>query len=115
MPQVDDPRLFAAVDMLGRTGADSVQFRFSDDEQPTVWIVVGLWGDRAEAAAGMGPVTAILRLCEEIVDGGSCTHCGRIAAFEADLVETGPLMDGLLCVTMWDPELSTFRRSCEGD
>lgn len=30
----DDPKLVAAIDLLGRTGAADVQIRYSDDEDP---------------------------------------------------------------------------------
>lgn len=117
-----DPRLTAGVGMLGRVGAVNVQIRSSDDEQPVVWMAVATF-DRDgievhEAAAGLAPVDAVMRLCERVIDGGTCVHCGRLAGFEPDhSVATDTLLDRALgaCWYQWDPELATFRRSCEGD
>lgn len=123
-----DPRFVAGVDMLRRTGAADVQIRWSDDEDPTVWFVVvrhrvahgrpqpfgpiNAW----ETAAGHDPVEAVLRLCEQVIDGGTCAHCDRPTMFVATLDEDPdfPLQQGF-CVTSWDPELATYRRICEGD
>lgn len=114
----EDPRFPAMLDLLGRTGASQVQIRYSDDEQPTVWFAVALYGpDRWETAAGPDPGSALARLCERVIDGGQCTHCGRPTAF--DLVHDDSLVEafsaGSVCWYLWDPELATFRRGCEGD
>jgi hypothetical protein len=112
-----DPRFLAAVDMLGRTGAESFQIRYSDDEQPVVWVaVVGYerpGGMHWECAGAMSPLGAILRLCETMIDGGQCTHCKRPSGFSED-IDTMP-MDHLVCWFQYDPELKTFRRGCEGE
>lgn len=124
MPDVrepPDPRLVAGMQLLGRTGAAEVQIRYSDDEQPVVWFAVGTWRrngrEKHEAAAALDPVRAVLRLCEQVIDGGACAWCKRPAGFIADDpadVADSPV-DRLVCWYQWDPELSTFRRSCEGD
>lgn len=114
-PPTDDPRLAAAFVMLGRTGAKTASLRYQDDEQPVVWIAVGTWsGGRHECAAALDPIRAALRLCEQVVDGGQCTHCHRPTGFEPDSLDEMPL-DPLFCWYQWDPELATFRRGCEGD
>lgn len=113
-----DPRFLAAVQMIERTGAQTVRIGYSDpdDGPPTVWYAVAQWvGNRAEAAASLDPLRAVLRLCEQVIDGGTCVHCRKQTIFAADLAETGPLLDAMGCVYAWDPELATFRRSCEGD
>lgn len=123
----EDPKLIAACDMLRRTGAAEIQIRYSDDEKPVVWFAVALYRaggglpqptgpvNTWETAAGHGPVEALLRLCERVVDGGTCAHCGRPSMFHADLDDAPTPLDPLFCSYEWDPELSTFRRSCEGD
>lgn len=109
--------------MLGRTGASTFQVRFSDDEEPVVWIATvsyetknPLTGKRGrehwEAAAALDPTTAIMRLCEQLIDGGTCKHCGRPTIFVPD--SNTDLVDLLGCVYAYDPELETFRRDCEG-
>jgi hypothetical protein len=110
-----DPRAAAGVKMIGRTGATSIQIRYQDDEQPVVWMAVGEWtGGRQEVGAGFDPTRAVLRLCEQVIDGGQCAHCHRPTGFEPDQLDTMPF-DPLVCWYQWDPELATFRRGCEGD
>lgn len=128
-----DPRLPAAVALLGRIGAQQTDIRYSEPDTPgdgpTVWLAIASYlldpdghptDDPTgrpgwEAAAGHDPLDALLRLCEQTVDGGTCTGCGRPTVFVPDLeVVTADLLDAMGCVTRWDPELSTFRRSCGG-
>lgn len=110
----DDPRFVASVDMLGRTGATSFQIRYDDEQDPVVWVAVAQWGAVFECAAGMNPLKAVLRLLEHVVDGGKCTHCRRPTAVSDDWTATMPLGD-VFCWYIFDPEVKTFRRSCEGD
>lgn len=123
-----DPKLTAAADLLRRTGAAEVQIRYSDDEDPIVWFAVARYRtDKAgrprptgpitrwETAAGHGPVEALLRLCQQAVDGGRCNHCRKPAMFHAELDQVPTALDPLFCSYEWDPELATFRRGCEGD
>jgi hypothetical protein len=124
-----DPRFLAGVDLLRRTGAASFQMRYSDDEQPVVWIAVSEWklndeghpmpkGDHAgtyfDAAAATSPLGAVLRLCDLVVDGGHCVHCGKPTAV-SDKFEEPTLLPEHICWYIFDPELETFRRSCEGE
>lgn len=125
-----DPRFLAAVKLLERTGARNFRIAHSpeDDGDPTVWYATATWYMRSgrpvadsrggaavvhEAAAAINPVTAVLRLCEQVIDGGECAHCGLPTIFVED-TDTG-LLDRMGCVYAWDPELATFRRGCEGD
>ena len=128
-PPSEDPRFIAAVQMLERTGSSEFQLRYSDDEQPTVWIAVAQWHMkdgrpvhrsrdgaqvRYECAAAIGPIEAVFRLCSQVMDGGTCEHCGRPSGFSEDVGGTMPL-EGYVCWYEWDPELQTFRRGCEGE
>lgn len=119
-PSFDSPKLLAAVKLLERTGAQTYRTGYSDpgDGPPTVWYAVAEWpGNKAEAGAALDPVTATLRLCEAVIDGGQCAHCKRLTIFD-DNPGDGPydaLLDAMGCVYGWDPELSTFRRGCEGN
>lgn len=109
-----DPKLLAAVDLLGRTGASSFGVRYSDDAQPVVWIaVVEYGGGTWEAATGHDPGEATLRLAERIIDGGNCAHCHRPTALALEHDETFPIPGHDCCWYAYDPELETFRRSCE--
>lgn len=126
--ELKDPKLGAAVDMLRRTGSAEVQIRYSDDEQPVVWFAVAQYRlgkdglpkptgpiNGWETAAGRTPTEALLRLCEVTIDGGVCAHCTKPAMFVSDLDSNPTPLDAAFCITSWDPELATFRRSCEGD
>lgn len=114
IPQIEDPRFIPATEMIGRTGAKSFQIRYSDDEVPVVWFAVAVYNEtQFECAAAPDPIGAVLRLCDQIVDGGMCTHCQRPTGFIADL-DPVPLGE-VVCWYQWDPELKTFRRGCEGD
>lgn len=111
-----DPRFLAGVQLLQRTGAQTFRIGYSDeaDGPPVVWYAVGQWpGNKAEAAASLDPLDAVMRLCEQVVDGGRCAHCHQPTIFVAD--SDTDLLEDMGCVYAWDPELSTFRRGCEGD
>lgn len=108
---LDEDRLLAGVDMLRRCGAQQVQIRYSDDDKPIVWFVVGLFDQgRWEVAAGRNPIMALERLLEQLIDGGVCVHCKRPSGFTPDW-DAMPLEDHV-CWTKWDPEMKTYRRSC---
>lgn len=120
LPEGLDPMaaamLTAGVDLIGRTGASSTQVRFDDSEPPTVWLAVAAYvrdgRDIFEAAGAMHPTTAVLRLCEQLIDGAVCVHCERPTGFEPSSLDAMPL-DALVCWYQWDPELKVFRRGCE--
>jgi hypothetical protein len=120
----EDPILLAGVDMIRRTGARTIQIRYSDDEEPTVWMAVcehrmldgmpvpqgGI--SHFDAAAGMTPRRAVLRLLDQLIDGGMCQHCKRPTGVTEDFEGEMPLSDAF-CWYRYDPELATFRRGCE--
>jgi hypothetical protein len=119
----DDPRFPAAIDVLRRTGAKEFQIRYSDDEQPVVWFAVAGYTVRHgrpvstgkinthEAAAALDPVRAVFRLCDQLVDGGECTHCHRPAGFNEN-PDALPL-DQHICWWTWDPEVLKFVQGCQ--
>jgi hypothetical protein len=112
---VEDRQLTAALDLLGHTGAVEVKFWYCDEEKPPlVWVAAARWQGRGWecAAAPHHPLAAVFRLCDQIIDGATCTHCNRPTGFTPDL-DTMPL-DTLVCWYQWDPELSEFRRGCSG-
>lgn len=126
---VDEGKFLAAVDLVRRTGAAQFQIRYQDDEDPVVWLAVAAYrnmvavgatgrGRRVEvaheAAAALDPVTAVLRLCDRLVDGAICTHCHRPSGVD-DRFDLGQPLPGIVCWYVYDPELKTFRRGCEGD
>jgi hypothetical protein len=113
----------AAVELLGRTGADQFQVRYCEEEEPTVWMSAAHWPeiedimpDHWDAAGGMSPWSSLLRLCEAAMNGGRCTHCNKMTSIDDQPYEEalGILTESFVCWYRYDPELKTFRRSCEG-
>lgn len=112
--------------MLARTGAREVQIRY-DENTPPAWLCVAHYligadgrptssarGDPYwDVAAGRNPLSAVMRLCETMIDGSTCNHCKRPAGFDKDFGAL-PLTE-LFCWYQWDPELETFRQGCEGE
>lgn len=84
LPDIKDPRFIGAIDLMA-----------------------------TDCAAAFDPMSAVFRLAELLVDGGTCAHCHRIAGVDFDPIGASP-MDTLVCYSRWDPELATFRRNCEG-
>lgn len=117
-PQPDlDPVTLAGVDLVARTGAKTFALRWSDDEQPVVWMALAEFERDGrhwhEVAAGLTPRTAVYRLCEALMDGAQCTHCHRPTGVADDFEGEMPV-DSHICWYRYDPELRTFRRGCEG-
>jgi hypothetical protein len=112
----DEPmEMVAAVaDMIGRTGAQQFQIRFSDDEDPTIWMAAAQWKDVWECAAALTPDKASIRLAETVMDGGECTHCHKTTAVSHEWRLPTPLQKAV-CWYVYDPETKKFRRSCEGE
>lgn len=114
MSSREEQLITAATEMVGRTGATEMQVRYSDDEQPVIWMAVATYsGGRWETAAGQTPSRALYRLLEQLVDGGQCQHCGRPTGITERIDEQ--LLEQVVCWYQFDPELKVFRRGCEGD
>jgi hypothetical protein len=118
-----DSRFLAAVQLIERVGSREFQIRYDDDPAPTVWIALARFQvvtagptvhrDHWEAGAAMTPLGAVLRLADQLLDGGTCTHCGRPTGVTHDPDEM-PAGE-FVCWYQFDPELATYRRGCEGD
>lgn len=111
MPPAAKEMLLAATDMIGRTGAESFELRYSEKRNPVVWMAIGRWNDTYEVGASISPIKATIRLLETVVDGGTCTTCGKPTGITEDL-EAMPL-GSHVCWYQYDPELKAFRRGCE--
>jgi hypothetical protein len=109
----DSPLFLAGVDMVQRSGASSFEIRYSDDNEPTVWMAVASFSDnRWDAAAGHTPTHAVLRLLDQLIDGGMCTHCNRPTGITEDWRGDMPMAE-VFCWYRYDPETEKFRRGCE--
>jgi hypothetical protein len=125
----DDPRWVPAVDLVRRTGAREFQIRYCEEEEPVVWLALAMHLTRdgrpvAEdgketwsVGSGFTPSAALFALCDSLLDGGTCQHCGRPTGFIPDNERQvdEELGAPFVCWYRWDPELRTFRRKCEGE
>ena len=112
-------KLLASIEFLRRIGAKQVQLRYSDDEEPEIWIVVAKFNGKnrlhingVEMEASTTPLRAGVRLCERLVDGTKCHYCKKSVALEAESLARMPF-DQNICWYQYDPELKKFRRGCE--
>jgi hypothetical protein len=127
-PVSDDPRMHAGIDMLRRTGLRSFQLRYSDDEQPVIWLAVGEWGvdesgrpvksggeTRHDTASALHPVDAVLRLLEHTLDGGECAHCNRPTGVFPELVPPKPpqILEAAVCWYVFDAKSERFVSGCK--
>lgn len=108
-------KLLAGVELISHTGAATFQLRYSDDEEPVVWTAVASYVSKGpprwECAGALDPETAVLRLCEELIDGGQCTHCKRSTGFSAKGDQDG-FWPEVICWYLWNPKTEKFERSC---
>ena len=118
------PTSIAILDLIGRSGASEFNLRFNDDDDIVVWEALAVYPAASaedellrEACAGMNPDVAIERLGEALIDGGRCVHCGKMTTldlnWEHPINEHMPGFNQFGCAYVFDPELVTFRRSCE--
>lgn len=111
---VGDRTVFdAGIALLTRTGADEVFVRLSADQKPTAWVVSARWGEHWESTAGNTAEQAMVRMLQDTVDGGLCSHCRKVTGIARDFRDD--LTDDHVCWYQFDPELKLFRRSCEGE
>lgn len=116
-----DERIVAGTEMLGHLGSSSFEMRYSEPElknSPTVWIAIAHFDNFAappppQVAAGLAPLHALEKLLENLIDGGTCQHCGKPTLFYKEHTEMTEI--ALFCAYVYDPELKKYRRGCEGD
>lgn len=117
-------RLPPLVALIGRTGAKDYRIEYTDEANgPVVWVAVVTFKQHGSSrpaivcAADVDPTRATYELAAKLVDGGTCRHCRRLSAVERLDAPIGedPVLADALCWYQWDPELRTYRRSCEGD
>lgn len=109
-----DPRLTAAIDLIGRSGARSVELRYDEEGDPVVWIAVAQWPHGLLCGSDFTPAGAAMALADRAFDGGLCAHCGRPSGVTDDWRQGMPLAT-VVCWYVFDPETERFRRSCEGE
>lgn len=121
VPGLDTDLLGAIVNLIGRTGSTSFRLGWVDDEKdiPVIWYAAVQYKGAWETMAAMDPLTAASRLAEQLMDGGTCTHCHRPTGLEldprhpvSDLRSELPVVDKI-CWYYYDPAGKRFRRGCE--
>lgn len=119
IPPAEVSQFLAGSVMLQRLGASSFEFRLSEpdselDDGPAVFVSIAVFTNpstRWDAAAGVTPLESMTRLLDALMDGGQCQHCHKPTGAAHDLGEM-PLPEHV-CWYQYDPELTTYRRSCE--
>lgn len=117
---LDSEIMVAAIDLLHRTGSTSFQVGWVDEVNPRVWYATVAYGARREAAAAIDPVTAVLRLAEQLIDGGTCNHCHRPSGLDLNIEvpmtsmphPIKPISDQV-CWYYFDRAETRFKRGCE--
>jgi hypothetical protein len=120
-----DPRMVAGIKLIERTGARQVQIRYSDDEQPVVWMAVGRWSvgedgvpvasggrEHYEVMAATDPAKAVMRLADQMIDGGLCPNCHQVTTVVHD--ERGWPLDHVTCAWTYSAERHAYVRGCDG-
>jgi hypothetical protein len=107
--------LAAAIDLLDQTGARYVDFRTDLSTEPHVWAARAKWGNRWSFGAGDTPVSAILKIAEEGIDGWECASCGRPSGLDPEGAHPSPLTGfDTYCWIAYDETIDLFVRSCGG-
>lgn len=73
------PKLIAAVDAIGRTGAREFEVGYLDETPDAArWWASALYqGTKVHEQDHSSPADAADALARRLLDGGLCTHCGR--------------------------------------
>ena len=86
--QLDEDALYAAADLIGRTGATELQFGYLHDGVPVAeaawWAHAQYRGARVVVEDHRDPVAAIEALARRLLTGGRCTHCGGETVLSGD-------------------------------
>ena len=111
-------RFTAGVDLIGRDGSKQFEFRLSEPEtpgSPEVFVCLAEFSDQVWAVGGgISPNQAMDNLLDYLIDGGKCQHCGRTTGVVHEPGDPGDFA-APICWYAYDPELKTYRRSCEGE
>lgn len=79
--QLNEPVLLAAIEVLGRANAQEFEVGYLDDtddwRDARWWATVRWRGTRVTVENHRGPSEAADALARRILNGGTCTHCGK--------------------------------------
>lgn len=78
---LDEDAMFAALDLIERTGAKEAQLGFLHDDVPVeemAWYAHAQYhGARVSTENHPGPVEAVEALARRLLEGGTCAWCGE--------------------------------------
>lgn len=111
---LDEDALFAAADLVGRTGAKSFEIGYLHDDVPAAeagWYAHAQYKGARITEEGAGPVEAAEALARRLLAGGKCTRCGGLIALSghgAFAYPSATLTDG----TSWTAEDAKAAAQC---
>ena len=109
---LDEDALFAAVDLVGRTGAKEFQVGYLNDDPPHQWYAHARYkGIRITEDDHKGPIEAAEALARRLLSGGKCTKCSGLIALSdsgALIYESATLTDG----TKWTAKDAKATAQC---
>ena len=108
---LDEDALFAAADLVGRTGAKSVEVGYTDDEPGSPWYAHAQYRGARITEEAAGPVEAAEALARRLLSGGKCTRCGGLIALSGSgalIYESATLTDG----TRWTAKEAAKAGQC---
>lgn len=85
---MDQDAMYAALDLVGRTGAQGLEFGYLNEGVPIEkadWYAHAQYrGARITVEHHTGPVEALEALARRLLDGGMCARCGGLVALSDD-------------------------------
>lgn len=88
----DEDAFFAALDLVGRTGASQLEFGYLYDDVPVDqaawWAHAQYQGVRVMVENQTSPVEAVEELARKLLNGGMCTACDRTITLASLAVDT---------------------------
>lgn len=112
---LDEDALFAAADLVGRTGAKEFEVGYLHDDVPPEhagWYAHAQYkGARISAEDHKGPIEAAEALARKLLSGGKYTKCGGLISLSGSgalIYESATLTDG----TKWTAEKARAAGQC---
>ena len=110
--ELDQDRLLAAVEMVQRAAARSIELGWTDDAgpKPGDWYAMAVYkGARVIVEKQEGPEAAAEALAFKLMEGGECVHCGRLITIP------GVKLRGGAPSCEYRREGAHWLRGCDGD
>lgn len=109
MIEMDDDAFNAAVELIGRTGANAFEIGFAREDVPVEqagWYAQAQYrGARIIVEEHRTPVEAAEALARRLLTGGRCTHCRGTITLSDRAPTTGP-------ACRWTRQAARWERGC---